>query len=58
MTKTETYCDVCGRKVNPCDATRMVINEWKRHEMDLCKKCTTWLLDLIAYRQTEMSTTP
>lgn len=58
MTKTETYCDICGKKINPFEATRLFIHEWELHEMDLCKKCTTWLLDLINYRQTEMSTTP
>lgn len=57
MTKTETYCDICGEKINPFEATRLFIHEWERHEMDLCKSCTTWLLDLIADRQVEKTMT-
>lgn len=60
MIKREVYCDVCGEKENPFCATRMVIKRVtndKSREMDLCETCTTWLLDLIADRQVEKSTT-
>lgn len=57
MTKTETFCDICGDKVRPFGVTRMTLTEWEYRKMDLCKTCTNWLLDLIADRQVEKSTT-
>lgn len=66
MVKREVYCDVCGEKIGSLlvtrmtileDVAKMAILERNKREMDLCKKCTTWLLDLIADRQMEKSAT-
>lgn len=58
MTKTETFCDICGEKMERTGKRILFRDGWAEEgELDICNSCMEKLIEYIQNRQLERSTT-